>query len=640
MLTTIRERAQGWIAWVIVILISVPFALWGINEYFDAEKKVVVAEINGNELMSQDFQQQLQRQRNVIRQQFGGKIDNKIFESPAFKQRVLNEMITQRLVTADLQKQNYQIGDQQLASLLRSNPAFQTNGSFSPELYAQAVRSNGLSPSAFEGQIRMGNIVGQVMEGFTRSIISNDAELDDLLRLQQEKRNFRSLALTGKSFIDKIDINEADIKQHYDSNKKQYMTPEEVRVEYITLSLANVAEQIQPDEEALRTFYQESKDQYIQAEQRKAQHILLAIASDANDEEIKRVEELASDLTSQAHDNKDFSELAKKFSVDSISSENGGDLGYFERGVMDAAFDEKVFSMQKDEISGPVRSRFGIHIIKLNDIRPETGKSFDEVKEQISKQYALREAALRYGQMAEEFQNIVYEQPTTLQPAADALGLKMAATEWFSRAGGQGIAEKRPFIDSAFTEDVLLEGLNSEVVETSEDTLIALRLLKHREPQQKQLADVSDEIKQMLINQRSKELAAKEATRLIKALQSEETTLAQLAESEGLQLVDHEEVTRNEGNTSLSPALLREIFRSSVNAAGKDSAAGSVQLENGDYAIFSVTKILPGNPQDVAEEIRNQIRLIIKQRKGEDLFSDYERGLYELSDIIIHEDKL
>jgi peptidyl-prolyl cis-trans isomerase D len=524
MLTTIRERAQGWIAWVIVILISVPFALWGINEYFDAEKKVPVAEINGSELVSQDFQRQLQRQRNALRQQFAGKVDNKIFESAAFKQQVLNEMITQRLVTADIQKQNYQIGDQQLASFLRSNPSFQMNGSFSPELYAQAVRNNGLSPTAFESQIRMGNIVGQIKEGFTRSVISSEAELDDLLRLQQEKRNFKSVALTADSFLDKVEIQEEDIKQNYESNKKQYMTAEEVQVEYISLSLMGIAEQIQPDEEALRTYYQENKDQYIQPEQRKAQHILLALASDASDEEIKRVEEVASDLVKQLNDGQDFAEMAMKFSVDSISSEHGGDLGYFEKGVMDAAFDEKVFAMQEGEVSGPVKSRFGIHIIKLNDTKPESGKSFDDVRDQISKEYALREASLRYGQMAEELQNIVYEQPTTLQPAADALGLKIATTEWFSRAGGQGIAEKRPFVDSAFTEDVLLEGLNSEVVETSDDTLVALRLLEHREPQQKPLADVSDEIKQMLLKQRSNELVAKEAAELIKALQSGDKT--------------------------------------------------------------------------------------------------------------------
>mgnify|MGYP001818863162 FL=1 len=639
MLTTIREKAQGWIAWVIVTIISVPFALWGINEYFDAQEKIVVAEINGNELLAQDYQELLQRQRNAIRQQFGGKIDNKIFETPAFKLRVLNDMITQRLVTADIKSQNYQIGDEQLAIYLTSNPAFQSNGSFSPELYAQAVRRNGLSAPAFENQIRLGSMVEQVKDGFTRSIINNDAQLDNLLRLQQEKRDFKSVTLESNRYADQVEVSTDEIKQYYDSNKQQFMTSEEVRVEYISLSLEDVASQVKPDDEALQAYYEETKDQYVQAEQRQAQHILLAVAADADDAEVLRIRELASDLASQARDGKDFSEMARKFSVDTISSANGGDLGLFEKGVMDPAFDEIVFAMQQGEISEPVKTRFGFHIIKLNEIKPEQGKSFDQVKEGISKEYSIREATSRYGQMAEELQNLVYEQPTTLQPAADALGLKIVPTEWFSRAGGDGITAKRPVIDSAFTEDVLLEGLNSEVVETDTDTLVALRLLEHRVPQQKPLAAVSDEIKQILIRQRTKELAAKEAEDIRQALQSGNKSLAQIAADQGLQMDEHKSVPRS-GSEGLSAALLSSVFRSPVGSGDSDNEAGIVQLENGDYAIFSISKVKPGNPAEVSDEIRQQIRLVIQQRKGEGLFSDYERGLFELADIVIYEDRL
>jgi len=639
MLTTIREKAQGWIAWVIVTIISVPFALWGINEYFGAQEKIVVAEINGSELLEQDFQELLQRQRNALRQQFGGKIDNKIFESAAFKLRVLNEMITQRLVSADIQNQNYQIGDQQLAIYLRSNPAFQSGGSFSPELYAQAVRSNGLSAPAFENRIRMGSIAEQVKEGFTRSVINNDAQLDHLLRLQQEKRDFASMTLESNRFIDQVDVSAEQIKAYYDTNKQLFMTAEEVKVEYITLSLEQIADQVQPDAEALQAYYEESKDQFMQAEQRQAQHILFAVAADADEEEITRIREQASDLAQQARDGKDFAEMAKKFSIDSISSENGGDLGFFERGVMDAAFDEKVFSMQQGEISEPVKSRFGIHIIKLNEIKSEAGKSFDDVKDQLKKEYGLREASARYGQMAEELQNLVYEQPTTLQPAADAIGLQIETSEWFSREGGEGITSKRPFIDSAFTEDVLLEGLNSEVVEADVDTLVALRSLEHRVPQQKPLMEVSDEIKQILVKQDIKKLVASQAEEIKKALQSGNKTLSQIAGEQGLKMVEHNSVARA-GNTELSPALLNAVFRSSVSPAGSDKEAEMTLLENGDYAIFSISKVEPGAPEDVPENVRDQIRQVIQQRKGEGLFSDYERGLFELADIVIYQDRL
>jgi len=639
MLTTIRERAQGWIAWVIVFIISVPFALWGINEYFGAQEKVIVAEVNGNEILAQEFQELIQRQRANLRQKFGGKIDSKIFETKTFKLSVLNEMIAQRLISADIRKQNYQIGDEQLAVYLRSNPAFQANGSFSPELYAQAVRRNGLSAPAFENRIRASNIVLQIKEGFNNSVINNDEQMNKLLRLQQEKRDFKSLILTADSFNDQAEVSSDDIKKYYDSNKQLFMTTEDVRVEYIALSIKELAEQIQPDEAALLEFYEDSKDQYVEAEQRQAQHILLAVAADADEEETRRIGELASDLAKQAREGKDFAEMAKKFSVDSISSANGGDLGYFEKGVMDQAFDEKVFAMQVDEISEPVKSKFGFHIIKLNDIKAESGKGFEQVKEQISDEYALKESASRFGQMAEEMQNLVYEQPTSLQPAADALGLKVMTSDWFSRAGGEGVLSNRVFIDSAFTEDVLLEGLNSEVIEVGEDTLVALRSLEHRVPQQKPLADVSEEIKQILVKQRSKRMVADKAEEITQILRSGSNTLAQIAEQQGLQTTEYESITRG-GDAALAPALLNEVFRSSVSTSDTDMEAGKALLANGDYVIFSVSKVTPGNSQDVSDDVRERIRYVIQQRKGEGLFADYERGLYELADIVIYEDKL
>lgn len=640
MLTTIRERAQGWIAWVIVTIISVPFALWGINEYFGAQEKVVVAEVNGTELLAQDYQELLQRQRNALRQQFGGKIDNKIFETPAFKLRVLNEMITQRLVSADIQKQNYQIGDEQLAVYLRSNPAFLSDGEFSPALYAQAVRSNGLSAPAFENRIRVGTIVEQVKEGFTRSVITNDELLDGLLRLQQEKRDFAIVVLDDKHYSDLVSISDEQIRQYYESNKTQFMTSEEVRVQYISLSQEDVADQVKPDEEALRAHYQNNKEQYIEREQRQAQHILLAVAADADDEEVARTRELASDLAQQARDGKDFAEMANKFSVDTISASNGGDLGFFEKGVMDPAFDEKVFSMQLGEISEPVKSRFGFHVIKLNNIKPETGKAFEEVKEQLSKEYSLNEATARYGQMAEELHNLVYEQPTTLQPAADALGLKIINTDWFTRTGGSdSITASRPFIDSAFTEAVLLEGMNSEVVEADVDTLVALRLLEHRGPQQKTYEEVSGDIKQILLKRGTQDLVAKKAAEMVNTLRSGSKTLSQIADEQGLQLSENNSVGRS-GKSDLSAALLTAVFSSPVSPAGSDKEAASALLENGDYAVFSVRKIEPGNPDEVPESVRDQIRLVIQQRKGDGLFSDYERGLFELADIKIYEDRL
>jgi peptidyl-prolyl cis-trans isomerase D len=637
MLTTIREKAQGWIAWVIVIIISIPFALWGINEYLDAQEKIVVAEVNDMEVYSYDFQEEMKRQRLSLREQFDGRIDNKLFQSPLFKKRVLNEMIGNRLVSADIREQGYYIGDAQLALYLKTNPAFQVEGVFSPELYTRSLNRAGVSVTAFENQIRNSNIVRQIKDGFSRSVISYNDEVDDLIRLYQEKRDFNVLVLKSADYRDKVDVADSDIQQYYEANKKSFMTEEMVRAEYITLSLDSVADQISPDEETLQAFYNERKDQYTQPEQRQAQHILLAVADDADEEEVQRISELASDLVKQAREGRDFGEMARKFSIDSISSAKGGDLGFFEKGVMDDAFDEKAFAMQEGEISDPVRSRFGFHIIKLNKIKPQSVMSFADARESIRNEYAHREASLRFGQLYEEMQNLVFEQPTTLQPAADALGLEIRKTGWFSKAGGDGMASHRAFVDSAFTEDVLYEGLNSEVVETTEDNLVALRVLDHKTPEEQPLAEVSNKIREILVLTRSREMASKDALQVIDRIRSGDTSLEAIAKERGIALEEYTDVGRT-GTDGIEPALLNTVFK--APAPGDDQPVGFTALANGDQAVFTLQQVVPGDPSKASELEREQIKQVIQQRKGEELFADYERGLFEMADIVINEEEL
>jgi peptidyl-prolyl cis-trans isomerase D len=374
MLTTIREKAQGWIAWVIVAIISVPFALWGVNEYFDGQETVVVAEVNGEELLLQDYQEVLTRRKASLRQQFGRNIDNSLLDSKVFKLRILNEMIGQRLLTEDIRSQNYSISDEQLAAYIRTNESFQQSGSFSQDLYVSALRRNGLSPVSFENSLRKSNIVDQISDGFSRSAFVTEAELDDMVRLEQEKRDAAILYLDLKRFSDQVSVTDKQVQDHYDKNHQAYMTPQAVRVEYIVLSIDGLAEQIEPDEEALKALYEEQKSQYTSPEERSAQHILLAVDGDDEAEDAK-VKALAEDLAKQARDDGDFAALAKEYSSDTISAEKGGDLGFFERGVMLEAFEKQAFSMQPGDISDPVRTSYGYHIIKLNDVKEETGKS-------------------------------------------------------------------------------------------------------------------------------------------------------------------------------------------------------------------------------------------------------------------------
>jgi peptidyl-prolyl cis-trans isomerase D len=638
MLTTIRERAQGWIAWVIVFIISIPFALWGINEYFGNQEQVAVAEVNGDEIMLQDYQEVLTRRKANLRQQFGRNIDNQLLESKVFKLRILNEMIGQRLVGEDIRNNNYRISDDQLAAFIRSNENFQQGGRFSQDMYAGALRRNGLSPVAFENSLRNSNIMSQISEGFSRSVIVTDAALDDMVRLEQEKRDIAFINLDVKRFSDQVTVTDAQVKEHYDKNHPSYMTPDSVRVEYIVLSIDELAKQVKPDEVALKALYQEHKEQYVTAEQRRAQHVLLAVDRD-DEEEDARVRARAEDLVKQARGGADFAALAKEYSTDTISAEKGGDLGFFERGVMLEAFDNQVFSMQPGDISDPVRTSYGYHIIKLNEIKPETGKSFADVRDEIVKEYSLREAEAQFGQQAEEMQNLVYEQSTSLQPAADALGLKLVESDWITNKGGEGITGKQAFIDAAFSEDVLQEGLNSEVIELDENTLVALRNIGHRPPQLKPFDQVADEIREQLKKDTLQEFAATRVADVVSSLKAGRKSLDEVAGELQLSLLTATDVGRV-GKDDLSPGLVKAAFATPAMHASGDAAAGSARLDDNTIVIYAIRKVTPGDPANAAEGVRDQMRTILERRQGSDLFADYEQGLREKADVTIYEDRL
>lgn len=638
MLTTIREKAQGWIAWVIVFIISVPFALWGVNEYFDGQETVVIAEVNGEELLLQDYQETLTRRKASLRQQFGRNIDNSLLESKVFKLRILNEMIGQRLLTDDIQSQSYSISDEQLAAYIRSNENFQQDGSFSQDMYASALRRNRLSPVAFENSLRKSNIIDQISEGFSRSAFVTEAELDDMVRLEQEKRDAAYLYLDIKRFSDQVSVTDKQVREHYNKNHQAYMTPEAVRVEYIVLSIDGLADQIEPEEDALKALYEEQKDRYTTPEERSAQHILLAVEGDDEAEDAK-IKALATDLTKQARDGADFAVLAKEYSSDTISAEKGGDLGFFEQGVMLKAFEDQAFSMQPGDISDPVRTSYGYHVIKLNDIKEQTGKSYAEARDQIVEEYSRREAAAQFGQQAEEMQNLVYEQPTTLKPAADALGLKIIESDWITSEGGEGVTGKRAFIDASFSVDVIQEGLNSEVIELDENTLVAVRNIDHREPQIKPFEDVAEKIEQNLKISTLQDFASVKAADMVSSLKEGRQTLDELAGELELSLGTSTEIGRV-GKDDLAAELVDSIFTVIAANESGDTAAGSVNLDDNTIAVFAVRKVTPGDPSNAVAGVRDQMRTILEQRKGSGMFANYEQGLREMADVVVYEDRL
>jgi len=457
MLTSIRENISGWIAWLIVILISIPFALWGVNSYFEAQSTVVVAEGSGVEITDRQLKDTLDRQAQRLRSQFGAQVAARMVEDPAYKQQVLDSLIEQQLLREDIRDRGFRLSDAQLRQVIENTPDFQVDGKFSADRYARLLSTSRATPAQYENSIRIEKAMGQLAAGLERSALVMPSRVNDLLSLKGQQRDVAYALFSPSAYVDKVEISDARIRQYYDENKERYRSPEMVSVDYVVLSVPGLAEDIEPDETRLKEYYEDNKDQYRTEEQRRARHVLIAVTG-KDEADWTTARDKAQALAEKARGGADFAALAKENSDDPGSARKGGDLGFFGRGIMTAEFDKKVFSMATGEVSDPVKTPFGYHVIKLEEIRPASVKGFDEVRDQILEAVRREEAENRFYELAETFNNLAYEQPDSLEPAAEALNVKVQSSPLFSREGGEGLFANPKVVQAAFSEQVLDEG--------------------------------------------------------------------------------------------------------------------------------------------------------------------------------------
>ncbi|MEC9313646.1 MAG: SurA N-terminal domain-containing protein, partial [Pseudomonadota bacterium] len=362
MLHFIRDRAQGWIAWFIVGLISIPFALWGVNSYMTGASDVVVAEVNGHEIKQTQLQQSLQQYRDQMRNVLGEQFDPAMFEGPAVKRNILDGLIEQQLLREANHKLGQTVNDASVSEMIRSTPAFQRDGQFDPDYYAMVLARVGYSPSSYEAQLRSDLLAQELTQNIQRSAIVTDAQLDRVLELEKQQREIAYGVVPLQTYVDKVSIEDEAVREYYENNKNAYTAPEQVKLNYVELDIDSIAETISVDDEALKQFYADNESQFVGPEQRRVSHILI----EGDDKEAQaKIEAIASRLDQ----GEAFDEVAKAESQDTGSAAQGGDLGYFGRDVMEPAFEEAAFALENvGDISAPVQTEFGYHLIKLTGV--------------------------------------------------------------------------------------------------------------------------------------------------------------------------------------------------------------------------------------------------------------------------------
>ncbi|MEM7018645.1 MAG: SurA N-terminal domain-containing protein [Pseudomonadota bacterium] len=629
LLQRFREMLSGVLLYIVVAIVCVPFALFGINEYFGDSSAVAVAEVNGEEisqqLYEQSFQREYQRYIQQLRANAGPDFDISAFEDNIrenMRQQVLVQMVNTEAILQEASKAGLRIGDGMLSTYIRALPDFQQGGQFSNALYTNALYSIGMSSQAFEDDVREQMLLAQIQQGVVSSSLMTDWEKQRYVQLNAQEREIQYTIIPASRFADAITVSDEDIVAHYEANQSKYFTPERVSVEYIELSHEQLSESEVINEAQLRDRYESQLEKYTTPPEWTASHILIEIG---DDEEASRQQ--AEEILAKANAGEDFGELAKAHSIDTGSAQNNGELGSFGPGRMVAPFEEALKSMQADEIKGPIKTRFGWHIIKLTAATPSVSTPFDEVREEIQKAIQLEKAETEFFGRMEQFANLAFEQPDNLDILSEELGLEKKVSGLFERNRGIGVLANPKISSAAFSVDVL-SGQNSEILELGERHVMVLRINQHDVPQPKPLEEVKEQIRTELLQTNQRNGARKLGEQVLATLQTQPWSDNALQE-QGLTWTQALWIKRRDSAIS-RPQITIEAFK--MGRPQDDTPIYAGLSLGDDYALIALRGVRDGEPD---EETETQTETYARAF-GESAFQWMVAGIKERSDIQLY----
>ena len=637
MLSAIRKKATGWIAWIIVILISIPFALWGVNSYFEGATQIVIAVANGVEIEQSDYQRALAQKQRQLVQLAGRDLGTEYLDSPVFKRQVVESMIDEALEREFSRDRGFRISDDQLNRFIQTTEAFHTNGQFDIERYERLVGNAGLSVQGFQAQQRQQLTVDQIRTSLADTAFVSQTELNYALKLLNQERTAVYAVLLLEHFLEEVKITDEDISNEFDAKRAVYFEPPQVRVAYVELSVARLAAAIKIDDSEVEKHYDDAPRRYSKPGSRSASHILLPLAADGGAAAEEAIRAKAARLVSEARGGADFAELARMHSKDSGSAAGGGDLGVIQKGAMVPPFEKAVFALSAGEISEPVKTEFGYHVIKVTRVSKTEAMPFEDVREDIATALRQRAGEAEFVQLAEQLGNIAFEQPDSLEPLTDQLGLVIQTSDWFSEAKGTGIAANPKVRKGAFSDEVLVDGLNSGLIEIDPDTLIVFRKLKHRERRPMLLEEVSERIKTMLENRQAM-LALEQAGNAILTALTDGLPWSELLARYGL--VEASLPTAVEEITDpQEQAIAVKVFAAPHPGAGAPVFGGG-QISPEVFAIYRLDAVTVGDLSAIRQEERERVRTAILRRQGDLLFDGFRADLRKVADVKIFDDRL
>lgn len=612
---------------VIMGLAVLPFLFWGVESYRDTGSEGYVAIVDGEEIPRREYEQALRDHHERMRAMLGANFDSAMLDSFEVRNGVLERLIQQRLLQREAADNGFVVLDSQLVKTIRDIPAFQKDSKFSKQQYEELLRAQGLTPAIFESRVRQELLLQQLLDGYSENGFVPKTVAERVRYLSEAQREISQLQIEPEQFLSQAVPEDADINTYYEKHKADFYLPERARVEYLVLSLDAVAKNETVSDDAISAYFSEHADEFGQPEERQASHILISVPADASEDEKQIAREKAENLLEQVKQNPEqFAEIAKEYSDDPGSATNGGDLGFFGRGVMVKSFEDKIFSMPLNEISDIVETDFGLHIIKLTDIKEENRPNLEDVREQIENKLKIQMVGSVFGEISEDFSNVVYEQGDSLQSAADKFELTVQQSDWITRNSVEpSILANEKLLSAIFSDDTIANQRNTEAIEVKPDTFVSARIIEHKPATAQSLMVVKDQIVEKLKRQMAEAKAAEEGQARLTRLQAGEDDV-------DVTWTDAQQISymRSQG---LDHETLRAIFRAEVSNLPIYIGAANPK---GGFNLIRINKVI--EPDSVEEAKLDTFAKQLQQMITQEEMSSYLSVLRKQYEVKVKQD--
>ena len=613
MLMDLRERIQGWVAYAIIGLISVPFVLWGVGEYFTGGKNKPVAEVDGLPISQQAFEQAVSQQRQAIIQKMGGSVTAELLQSLNLSQQVLDQMINERVLSVFVQRAGFNTPDSVVADLIRSEPEFKTNGVFDIKKYEAFVARQNTTVPEFEARLKR-DMVMQTLENTIReSAIVTPQEIDQLVRLRDQSREVGLITLDRARVAQQATApSTAEIEAYYTPHKAEFVRPERVKLSYLELSAKTLAPSIKITDAQIDAAYT-AYEQKQQADViRTVRHILITLPKDADAATVEAAKnKILAARAAILSGKTSFADEARAISEDPGSKDKGGDLGEVAPGEMVKPFETAMDQLKVGELSEPVRTSYGWHLIEVTKESHPPIKSLAEMRDQLTASLQEQQVEKIYYNEGEKLSNDAYEHPDSLIPSAEALGLTVQTSDWITREDGTGIGASDKVRKAAFSKEVLEQKLNSNLIEIGPNDSVVVRAHEHEPATPLTLSEVTAQITTTLTNQAVARALTDEANKIRAALAAGTEPQA-AATAAGAQWQAAILTTRNAAAPTLPADVIRAAFAVPPAPSGQ-LATSALTLRDGNEAVVVVSAVTDGDPAKISAEDKQQLSAQIGQ---------------------------